>query len=284
MRMSPCLLALFGAVALAETTPTARPVYGWLAPKAVTESLASRISPPSGFARETAASGSFAAWLRNIPLKKGRPAVQLYEGRPKSNQDAHVAVVDIDTGTRDLQQCADAVIRLRAEYLYSQRQSAAIHFNFTSGEAARFAQWADGYRPIVSGKQVKWEKRAEKNDSYASFREYLNIVFAYAGTASLNQELKKVGAVRDLAAGDVLIEPGYPGHAVIVVDVAKDAKAGHRAFLLAQGYMPAQDIHILKNPAGGPLGPWYDVDFGGTLKTPEWTFRAEHLRRFDEAR
>ena len=61
--------------------------------------------------------------------------------------------------------------------------------------------------------------------------------------------------------------------------VARDS-AGRRVFLLAQSYLPAQDIHILQNPDGGLLGPWYDIDFGATLRTPEWTFASGHLRRF----
>ncbi len=83
-----------------------------------------------------------------------------------------------------------------------------------------------------------------------------------------------------LSAGDVFIQPGFPGHAVLVVDVARNVRTGRRVFLLAQSYMPAQDIHILQNPAGGALGAWYDVDFGTKFRTPEWTFTAGQLRRF----
>lgn len=58
--------------------------------------------------------GSFGAWLRTLPLKKGT-TVYLYNGRPKENQDAQFAVVDISVGQEDLQQCADAVMRLHAQ-------------------------------------------------------------------------------------------------------------------------------------------------------------------------
>src|SRR5262245_19513806 len=73
------------------------------------------------------------------------------------------------------------------------------------------------------------------------------------------------------SGGDVFIQAGYPGHAVIVVDVAKD-RQGHKVFLLAQSYMPAQDMQILRNPELRALGPWYDANFGAILRTPEWTF------------
>ena len=258
--------------------------YPWLSQASGTETLASRIPAPQGFERESVTPGSFAEWLRNLPLKKGRPPVQLYNGHLKANQTAHAAVVDIDTGNKDLQQCADAVIRLRAEYLYSKHDIAGIHFDFTSGDTAHFKKWAEGFRPIVRNNRVSWDKSAGPDTSYRSFRSYLDTVFTYSGTASLERELPAVPDVRTLRAGDVFIQPGYPGHAVLVVDVARDTRTGRRIFLLAQSYMPAQDIHILQNPAGGPLGSWYDTNFGTSLKTPEWTFSANHLHRFNNNR
>ena len=134
--------------------------YPWLSQASVTETLASRIPVPPGFERESVSSGSFAEWLRNLPIKKGRPPVYLYNGLLKANQNAHAAVVDIDTGNKDLQQCADAVIRLRAEYLYSKHDIAGIHFDFTSGDTAHFKKWAEGFRPIVQGNRVSWDKSA----------------------------------------------------------------------------------------------------------------------------
>jgi len=266
--------------AYAASALQSTPSYPWLPQSSAT--IAARIAPPLGFEREPVRAGSFAEWLRSLPLREGRPPVRLYNGQLKTNQEAHAAVLDIDTGTRDLQQCADAVIRLRAEYLYSQRKSAAIHFDFTSGDTASFLRWSEGFRPIVAGNRVSWEKSAVADDSYRSFREYLKVVFNYAGTASLERELTKVANPRDLRGGDVFIQAGYPGHAVIVVDVAKD-REGHRVFLLAQSYMPAQDMQILRNPENGALGPWYDSNFGSVLRTPEWTFNASHLRRFRDS-
>ena len=68
----------------------------------------------------------------------------LHDGSRKANQEAHLAVVDIDVGPRDLQQCADAIIRLRAEYLYAQQAPDRIRFSFTSGDSAPFSRWAEG--------------------------------------------------------------------------------------------------------------------------------------------
>jgi hypothetical protein len=63
-----------------------------------------------------------------------------------------------------------------------------------------------------------------------------------------------------------------------VVDVAEDAQ-GRRAVLLAQSYMPAQDIHVLRNPKS-PDNPWYVIEGDKPLTTPEWDFPAGSLRRF----
>ena len=238
--------------------------------------IASRIAPPDGYRRTPVASGSFAQWLRHLPLKPEGAPVLLYDGRGKANQDVHAAVVDIDVGRRDLQQCADAVMRLKAEYLFSKERFADIHFRFTSGDEAPFARWRGGFRPTIRGNRVDWSRRGSVDPSYANFRKYLETVFAYAGTLSLSRELPARG-IADMQAGDVFIQGGSPGHAVIIVDMAQD-ETGGRVFLLAQSYMPAQDVHVLKNPVDKRLSPWFAIPRGETLRTPEWTFRRSDLK------
>ena len=254
--------------------------YPWAAEYNAAQPLAARIAPPKGAERVALAAGSFGDWLRHLPLKPGRPDVLLFNGQKKANQDAHFAVVALDVGSRDLQQCADAIIRLRAEYLFSLGRTGDIAFSFTSGDRAEWAKWAEGHRPRVTGSQVRWAKSAARDASYQSFRGYLDTVFTYAGTMSLSRELRAVAKPDEMQAGDVFIQGGSPGHAVIVVDVAADARAGKRFFLLAQSYMPAQEMHVLKNPTDAQLSPWYPLDFGDTLATPEWRFPRASLRRF----
>jgi hypothetical protein len=253
--------------------------YPWLSSVDPGASLQARIPPPARFVRETLAADSFGAWLRGLPLLPGRPPVQLYDGRLKRNQSAHAAVVDIDVGARDLQQCADAVIRLRAEYLYASGKAEAIRFHFTSGDLAEFSRWSRGERPQVNGAHVRWAPSAAPDRSHASLRGYLDSVFTYAGSKSLESELSPL-EVSQLTAGDVFISGGFPGHAVLVVDTVIDPRSHRRAFLLAQSYMPAQQIQILRNPAKADDDPWYDLDFGSTLVTPEWTFPRSALRCF----
>ncbi len=253
--------------------------YPWIEHYDPAQSLVARIPAPPGMARVPAAPGTFGDWLRHLPLKPGRPPVRLYNGRATGGPPVHVAVVDLDVGPRDLQQCADAVIRLRAEYLFARGLEDAIAFNFTSGDRCDWTGWAAGRRPIVRNDRVQWARGAPPDRSYDNFRLYLDVVFQYAGTTSLSRELSGGADPATVRIGDVFIRGGHPGHAAIVVDVAAD-DAGQRAMLLAQSFMPAQDLHVLANPARGAGDPWYRADFGAALRTPTWTFRAEELKRF----
>jgi hypothetical protein len=254
-------------------------VYPWLVGGAPPgEGLSERFPPPPGFAREAATEGSFGHWLRNLPLLPGRPAVLLHDGRPKGNQEAHAAVVDIDVGRRDLQQCADAVMRLRAEYLFATGRAAEVTFRTTSGDPLPFARWRRGERPRLSGQRLRWGAEAAEDGSHAAFRRYLDVVFTYAGSQSLSGELATV-PLGELQAGDVLIRGGFPGHAVLVLDTARHPATGQRVYLLAQSYMPAQQIHVLRNPRR-EADAWYELRPGQDVVTPEWTFRPTELRRF----
>lgn len=245
------------------------------------QTLENRIAPPAGYVREDCSSGSYAAYFHKLPLLPQGSKVLLYNGHEKRNQAAAFAVVDMEIGNSDLQQCADAVIRLRAEYLWSQKRYGEIKFNFTSGFQAEYKKWAEGNRIKVSGNKVTWYAAGGTDYSYKTFRDYLNLVFTYAGTASLAKELVPVPYI-SLNSGDVFIKGGFPGHAVIVVDVAVNPKTGKKVFLLAQSYMPAQQIHILVNPNNRTLSPWYELssDDESKLVTPEWIFEKRDLKRF----
>ena len=246
------------------------------------EKVADRIAPPTGYVRETCPDNSFTAYLRTLPLFPKGSKVLLYNGKEKSNQGAAFAVVDMEIGNRDLQQCADAVIRLRAEHLWKYKRYDEIKFNFTSGFVAEYKKWAEGNRIKVSGNQVQWYDSGKGKDySYKTFRSYLDIVFMYAGTASLSKELRTV-PYTSLQPGDVFIKGGSPGHAVIVMDVAIHPATKKKVFLLAQSYMPAQQIHILVNPTNRSLSPWYELaeTDTGKLYTPEWIFEKKDLKRF----
>ena len=279
MRAVPLLSAL---VAILPVPALAAAAYAWVpatsSPGVASagETIEMRFPPPSGFARTAVTPASFAQWLRALPLKPKDAPVVLFNGTPKPRQDVHAAVIDIDTGTRDLQQCADAVMRLRAEWQFGSGRQGEIAFNVTSGRPVPFQRYAKGERSDGEGKA--WKKSAAPDGSYLSFRKYLDFVFAYAGTASLEAELKPV-EVSDVQIGDVFIKGGFPGHAMIVADMVENTITKSKRFLLIQSYMPAQDMHVLKNPANGDGSPWYAPP-ADNLVTPEWTFAKGSLRRW----
>lgn len=226
--------------------------------------LEARFPAPAGFARTEATPNSFAQYLRTLPLKPHGTQVKYYNGQSKPGNGIYAAVVDMEISARDLQQCADAVMRLRGEYLFAQKRYKDIHFNFLSdGKPRYFTDYAKG------------------DYSYKRFRSYMDWVFAFANTASLKGELTPVPFAQ-LQIGDVFIQRGNPyGHAIIVVDVATNAQ-GEKQFMLAQSYMPAQETQILLNPASAAGSPWYSTNINGQLHTPEWTFELTDLRRFSD--
>jgi hypothetical protein len=241
--------------------------------------IVERINCPKGFERIEVAKDSFGSFLRNLELKPHGSKVMLYDGRKKVNQNVHVGVLTMEVGDRDLQQCADATMRLWAEYLRSEGRSEEIHFNFTNGFRVDYSQWMEGYRIKVDGNDVSWIKSREPSNTYETFMDYMNIIFAYAGTLSLSNELESV-ALNDLQIGDLFVQGGSPGHAVIVVDMAINIESNQKIFLIAQSYMPAQDIHVLINPNKENLGPWYILDDREVYLTPEWQFDHESLKRY----
>jgi hypothetical protein len=100
------------------------------------------------------------------------------------------------------------------------------------------------------------------------------------GSASLAKQLKPVAHFSDILPGDVLIRGGFPGHAEIVMDVAGNKK-GEKIFMLAQSYMPAQDIHILVNPVKNEITPWYSInDTEDDIITPEYIFTKSALKQW----
>lgn len=219
-----------------------------------------RFNVPQGFKRVEGSTNSFASHLQNLPLKSHGSKVKHYDGTYKYNTSAYIAVVDLPIGNKNLHQCADAVMRLRADYLYSQQRYSEIEFLFVSGKRSNYNNWLNGREP-----------------NSKNYWSYLENVFSFASTLSLDKQLKKKD-VSKLEVGDVFIKGGSPGHTVIVVDKCINDK-GEVKFMLAQSYMPAQEIQILVNPEN-PSSPWYDLNFGKTLYSSEYTFTSDQLKTF----
>jgi Domain of unknown function (4846) len=211
---------------------------------------------PAGFTRVASQSHSFAGWLRKLGLKEDR-TVYLFDGNKKKNQLAQFAVLDVSVSNKNLQQCADAVMRLRAEYLFAEKRFDEIIF--TDNEQGIYT-----FGPPFSRQH---------------FMSFMEKVFGMCGSASLSKQLKPVADVNAIEAGNVFIRGGFPGHAAIVTDVASNA-AGKKIFMLAQSYMPAQDIHVLLNPAGENINPWYEVNDLDRIVTPEYVFYTTELKQW----
>ena len=90
-----------------------------------------------------------------------------------------------------------------------------------------------------------------------------------------DKELKNVNTETDLKAGDIFIKGGSPGHCFIVVNVAINTITHHKTFMLAQSYMPAQDIQVLKSPS-----PWYNLTDDANLPYGD-LIKLKYLKQFD---
>ncbi len=241
--------------------------------------LQTRILTPEGYSRVSAEAGSLTEFLREYPLKEDGSPVLLYDGREKGNQSAHQAVLALPIEAVDLQQCADSVMRIYAEYYYQTGQPEKIAFHFTNGFLAEYVRWRDGERIKVDGNQVQWVQSAARDDSYESFVEYLKMVFCYAGTLSMETESEEIDCSQ-MRVGDVFLKGGSPGHVVMVIDICEN-EAGQRAFLLGQGYMPAQEFHVLKNPQHEEDCWYYEEEITYPFHTPEYTFQQGSCRRLN---
>jgi len=248
--------------------------------KRLIEKIPDRFVPPEGYQRKQVALNSFANYLRHLHLKPIGSKVLYYNGEVKPNDEVYAAVVDLPIGRKDLHQCADAVMRLRADYLYAQKRYQDIHFNFTNGFRVDYSEYIKGKRIVVQGNKTYWKQSVSPSNTSYDFNRYKEQIYMYAGTLSLSKELVPV-KIEDMQIGDVFIQGGSPGHAVIVVDMVENA-SGEKMFMLAQSYMPAQEIQILENPTHPGISPWYPLEGWVDLYTPEWNFIDEDLKRFPE--
>jgi hypothetical protein len=226
------------------------------APKSteITPSCIAKIPLPMGYKRTAVDEVTFGYWLRQLPLRKDN-VLRLYDGSAKTNQTLHYAILDVPYKRDALQQCADAIMRLRAEYIYENKRQANIAFLHQRGE----------YFTISS------------NCSRGALEQYLHKVFSWCGTYNLQAQLKPV-SIKNIAPGDVFIRAGGPGHAMLVADVAENSK-GEKIFLLLQSFIPAQEIHLVINPLRAEWGPWYSAA-DSLITTPGWQFTSKNLRRW----
>lgn len=272
------------ALTEAPKEPDAIATYKWLSDEKVApypprvDSLQARFVPPEGFTRVPLEAGSFGAFLRTLPLAAPGTPVVSYKGNVlHPGDDANLAaIVAIDIGTADLQQCADSIVRMHAEWLFSQGRH-DMTYRAASGVMMPFDKWLAGERPKASGMSITWTKSASPSSpTHPVLRRYLDDVFSFANTVALGVQAQPIGFV-DITPGDFVVAGGNPGHAVLVLDVAQ-AKDGRKVALLGQGYMPAQSFQVLRP---SPASAWFALDeAAGALTTPYWEpFAWKTLRR-----
>ena len=212
------------------------------------------IPAPVGYRRVEGEEGSYAAFLRNLPLKKRGSKVKLYSGRLANYQFLSAAVIDIPVISND-EQCADMTMRLRAEYLYSSGRSSEI--SFTSVNGTKY--------PFKGG----------------SLTKYLKTVYGVCNTSSVYRETKE-RALKDIEPGDVLVYPsrkkGRYGHAILVADVARN-RNGKIAVLCVEGNTPARDAHVVRNP--NPLmSSWHILSEKNVYQVSAFRFHHNELRHY----
>lgn len=262
-----CSIGLIVAFDNLAELPPLKTASGTIAHKDVSTKLPELINEiplPDGYKRITVAEGSFAEWLRNIKLRKDN-SVYLYNGSPKPNQNLHYAVLDFSTGIKDLQQCADAIMRLRAEYYFSRKEYNKIDFKSATTEY--------NFQKFINNADVT------ENSLHATLLGFMENVFINCGTYTVDAMTKNI-SLTEMQPGDLFVKAGAPGHAMIIADVAANKTTGKKIYLLAQSFMPAQDIHIVINPNNSTLTPWYVINEGEKIITPGWIFEQHQLKRW----
>lgn len=198
-------------------------------------------------------SQSWEDYIKHFP-RKVSTVVKDYQGNVLKRSSLGV----LNTRINPVQQCADAAIRLRAEYFYSKKQYDKISFKLTCGLEVPFSKWALGYRVKVTGNNATLIKRKNTKDySRNNFEDYLVTVMTYAGSASLYRDLRSRNGLPRI--GDLFIIPGYPGHVVIVID--RKIINGVNYYLFANSWIPAQDIEIISgtNPHKKNIGNYTPI-------------------------
>jgi hypothetical protein len=101
-------------------------------------------------------------------------------------------VLNIDIGKKDLIQCADAAMKLRADHLFEKHLYDQIKFISTSGNELSFENWLKGMRWKVQGaKLVSYNTHTEEPNIQQEYNSFMDFVFTYCGTYSLSKQLKQ---------------------------------------------------------------------------------------------
>ena len=249
-----------------EPTPTPIPI------NEAGMTVKDRFVPPDGYTRVVCDEGTFGAYIQNFKLKEYGVQPLYYNGNTNGSAGGLIGVFDQDV--TQYQQCADSCMRLWAEYNFENGRYDRISFDFVNGFKCDYSRWAEGYRVKVTGNNCEWVKKAEADYSYESLTEYLEFVYLYANTESLQGQLLEVG-LGDVQVGDVFVITAYQmdsslGHAVFVADMCENEN-GDRLYLIFEGTTPASQM-ALAYSITSPYGYWVKLDTDNTLSITKNTF------------
>ena len=221
----------------------------------------SRFRTPENYNR-IKSDNKFGNFLSQLNLKTIQTKVKNYDGTEKPNTEAYEAIIDLPNPTKNVQYNSNAILRLRAEYLFQNRLFDKINFN-------------------IGEKHQTYLEYSKGDFSYRSFMDYIEYFLSKTNSTSIVNELERINW-NNMEIGDIIFHNNsFKSHAVIVVDMAKNFK-GEKIFMLAQSYYPSQEIHILSNPNDPKISPWYEHK-SDTILTPEWRFFTNDLMRFTKA-
>ena len=106
---------------------------------------------------------------------------------------------------------------------------------------------------FISGAYVISEKY---NSTKNNFNRYLNLVFAESHTQQFYFAFPVIERHK-IQVGDFFVKKSIKGHAVMIVDLAQNAK-GDLIALIGQGDTPACEFHLLNYKKNNP---WIPLDF-----------------------
>lgn len=240
VRLLPLLLAL-SCAGLAQPAP----------------GRVSDIPAPDGCGRVPLPPGSYAAWLRDVPLKPDK-SILAHGGDTVSPGFYRVlGVLGLPLMFRDdLEQCADWCFRLWAEH---HRQS---------GKTDRLYLFDYGGRRRLFSKSGK------------TFRGFLRWAMANANSHSLKKGCAAIDTA-ELTPGDMLVQnrDGGIGHVSVVMDACRDS-SGNKFYLFGYGFMPAQEFHLeMADPELGRDG-WFTLEGYLTYLDRHFDFGQPAFRRF----
>ena len=239
-----------------------------------------KITLPEGYIRISGEKNSFAYWISKLPLKPKKSAVLDYRGRifKNKNDSTIAAVIDWDIKGKRLEQCMDIIVRFYAEYLWANNKQEILTLPLPGKQSIKWSDWLEGFRPKFSGVNIELIKSEKINPSKSNFEKFLNLVFAESHTQQFYHAYPQIER-EEVQIGDFIVKKGVKGHAVMIVDLARNSN-GDLIALIGQGDTPACEFYILNYKKDNP---WFPLDFSTNIiplpikKKMSW----DGLRRFD---